>query len=34
MDALSLMFTVGAIIIGAIIAWTYTKPGKKWLEDL
>lgn len=34
MDALSLMFTVGAIIIGIIIAWTYTKPGKKWLENL
>lgn len=34
MDALSLMFTVGAIIVGAIIGWTYTKSGKKWLEDL
>ena len=25
--------TVG-IIIGAFIAWTYTKPGEKWLKEL
>ncbi len=34
MDTLSLMFLVGSIIAGAFLAWTYTKPGKKWLENL
>lgn len=29
MDALSLMFTVGTVIVGIFIAWTFTKPGKK-----
>ena len=31
---LGLVFTVGLIIAGGFLAWTYTKAGKKWLKDL
>lgn len=31
---LSLVFTIALIVIGAFGAWTYTKSGKKWLENL
>ncbi len=34
MDMLSLVFTVGAVIGAVFLAWLYTKPGKKWLENL
>jgi hypothetical protein len=34
MDMLSLVFTVGVVIGAAFLAWLYTKPGKKWLENL
>lgn len=34
MSMLALTFTITAIIAGAFFAWTYTKPGKKWLENL
>lgn len=34
MNALSLLYTIGAVIIGGIYAWTFTKNGKKWIESL
>ena len=34
MSYLALFFMTGRIIIGAFIAWTYTKPGEKWLKEL
>ena len=34
MTQLGLTFTVIAIIAAIFLAWLYTKPGKKWLENL
>ena len=34
MDTLTIIFLIGLIVIGGLIAWTYTKNGKKWLENL
>lgn len=34
MDALIVIFVVGILIVGGIYAWTFTKPGKKWLANL
>lgn len=34
MDALGFIFTVGIVAVGGILAWTNTKAGKKWLENL
>lgn len=34
MDSLTLFFTLTAIVAGSFLAWTYTKPGKKWLANL
>lgn len=34
MDTLTAFFIVGSIIAGIFLIWLYTKPGKKWLEDL
>ena len=34
MDMLSLVFTVGVVIGAVFLAWLYTKPGKRWLENL
>ena len=34
MNTLTATFIVGSIIGGCFLAWTYTKSGKKWLEDL
>ncbi len=34
MDTFTLTLMVAAIVGTAILAWTYTKPGKKWLDDL
>lgn len=34
MDALGFIFTVGIVIVGELYLWTYTKSGKKWLENL
>jgi hypothetical protein len=34
MDALIFVFAVGAVIVSGIYIWTFTKPGKKWLENL
>ena len=34
MVMLSLVFTISAIVGGGFLVWLYTKPGKKWLENL
>lgn len=34
MEMLGLVYTVGIVIGGIFLAWLYTKPGKKWLDDL
>lgn len=34
MSALGVIFTIGIVFGAAFLAWTYTKPGKKWLKDL
>lgn len=34
MNGLAILYTVCAILVGGIYAWTYTKSGKKWLENL
>lgn len=34
MDVLIFVFAIGIVIIGGLYAWTFTKPGKKWLENL
>lgn len=34
MEALIFLFTVGIIIVGGILAWTYTKKGEEWLKNL
>lgn len=33
-NGLLFFFVVGTIIGGSFLAWTYTKPGKKWLKEL
>ena len=34
MSYLAWFFLIGCIISGSFLAWTYTKPGKKWLKEL
>lgn len=34
MDALSMTFALLIVVAGSFLAWTYTKRGKKWLENL
>lgn len=34
MEGLAIVFTIGVIIVGGLYAWTFTKSGKKWLENL
>ena len=34
MSYLALFFMITSIVVIALIAWSYTKPGKKWLKDL
>ena len=34
MDALGFIFTVGIAVVGGLYLWTYTKSGKRWLENL
>ncbi len=34
MEALALIFTLGIVIVGSILAWTYTKKGEEWLKNL
>ena len=33
MSYLALFFMITSIVV-ALIAWTYTKPGEKWLKEL
>ena len=32
--SISALFLVVGVITGLFIAWLYTKPGKKWLDEL
>ena len=34
MDYLSTLFTITSVISVGFLVWLYTKPGKKWLENL
>ncbi len=34
MDAPTIFFTTFAVLISLFFAWTFTKPGEKWLRDL
>lgn len=34
MEALVVVFGIGAVIVGGLYAWTFTKSGKKWLANL
>lgn len=34
MNGLVLFFMVGCVVVGAFLAWLYTKPGQKWLDNL
>ena len=34
MEILGVIFTITAIVSGELLAWTYTKSGKKWLSNL
>lgn len=33
MSYLALFFMITSIVVVALIAWSYTKPGKKWLKE-
>lgn len=32
MEALGLIFTIVILVVGSLLAWTYTKSGKEWLK--
>lgn len=34
MDTLGVIFLITSIVGGILVAWSYTKSGKKWLENL
>lgn len=34
MGTLEVFFAIVSVIIGGLLAWTYTKSGKKWLRNL
>ncbi len=34
MEGLVIIYSIGVIVVGGIYLWTYTKRGKKWLENL
>ncbi len=34
MEALAVVYGVGALIVGGLYLWTFTKSGKKWLKNL
>ena len=34
MDTLTIIFLMTSIIGSALVIWSHTKSGKKWLEDL
>lgn len=34
MGTLEAFFIILAVISGGLVIWSYTKPGKKWLDSL
>lgn len=34
MEGLILIFSLVIVIVGGILAWTYTKKGEEWLKNL
>lgn len=34
MEGLAILYTIVAVIVGSIYAWTFTKSGKRWLKNL
>ena len=34
MEGLILIFSLVIVIVGSILAWTYTKKGEDWLKNL
>lgn len=34
MEMLAFVFGIGVVIVGGIYAWTFTKRGRKWMENL
>ena len=34
MEGLILIFSLVLVIVGGILAWTYTKKGEEWLKNL
>lgn len=34
MNALTMIFLVTSVISAALVIWSHTKSGKKWLESL
>ncbi len=34
MEGLILIFSLVILIVGSILAWTYTKKGEEWLKNL
>jgi len=34
MELLGIIFLIASIVGGGLLAWTYTKSGKKWLSEL
>ena len=34
MDTLGIIFLITGIVGAALVAWSYTKAGKKWLDNL
>ena len=34
MEALGFVFIIVILIVGGILAWTYTKKGEEWLKNL
>lgn len=33
-EYMALLFTLLAVFVGMLVAWTYTKPGKRWIASL
>ena len=34
MEGLILIFSLVILIVGSILAWTYTKKGEEWLKNI
>lgn len=34
MEGLIIIFSSVILIVGSLLAWTYTKKGKEWLKNL